>query len=190
MLRYSATWIILLLSISSATPGLAQRQAVGGIAGGAVNSNFGNANTSSKWGATVGAFGAFRASRNTIITLEGNWTQKGADNTRINYIEVPLMFGGVVQTGNGVGVRVYAGFEVDFKVACDSEDILFNCNNARSTLWSVPLGILIGRTSPSGTFTALDIRYDFTLTDTFSNIPNLWNRAWYFRLVIGMGQRR
>ncbi len=189
VLRMKMVCLLASICLTLAGP-LAAQGALAGIAGGAVNSDFRNANTSSKWGATAGVFGAFRANRNIIVTLEGNWTQKGASNTRINYIEVPLMFGAVLPMDNGMGFRLYAGAELDFKVACSSSDLAFNCNTANGTLFSIPFGVVIGKTSRSGTFVGLDIRYSATLTDTFSNITALWNRTWYFRLQIGKGPGR
>jgi hypothetical protein len=189
VLRMKMVCLLASICLTLASP-LAAQGALAGIAGGAVNSDFRNANTSSKWGATAGVFGAFRANRNIIVTLEGNWTQKGASNTRINYIEVPLMFGAVLPMDNGMGFRLYAGAELDFKVACSSSDVVFNCDAANGTLFTIPFGVLIGKTSRSGTFVGLDIRYAASLTDTFSNIPSLWNRTWYFRLLIGKGPGR
>lgn len=189
MNRTKIFFLLASICLTAAGP-LAAQGALFGIAGGAVNSDFRNASTSSKWGATAGVFGAFRANRNIIVTLEGNWTQKGASNTRINYIEVPLMFGAVLPMDNGMGFRLYAGAELDFKVACSSSDVVFNCNSANGTLFTIPFGVVIGKTSRSGTFVGLDIRYSASLTDTFSNIPSLWNRTWYFRLQIGKGPGR
>ena len=56
------------------------------------------------------------------------------------------------------------------------------------TVWSIPLGILVGKTTQSGMFIGGDIRYSFTLSDTFEDVPDVRNRTWYFRLVLGKGR--
>jgi len=164
-----------------------------GIQGGAATSDlFGGAvNTNSRWGGTAGIVMGFRTSRNTVVGLEGNWVQMGGqgaggvNDTRLDYIEVPLLFGGVYPTyNNGVRFRLYTGIAVQFKVNCKSDDSRFDCDRTNSPIWAWPFGLMIGRYTGSGTFFALDVRYSLGLSDTFS-YSIAYNRSWQFRLLLG-----
>jgi hypothetical protein len=94
-----------------------------------------------------------------------------------------------VPAGKGVGVRAYGGLEVGFKVGCSSDEgVGLVCDGVNGTVWSIPLGILVGKTTQSGMFIGGDIRYSFTLSDTFENVPDVRNRTWYLRLVLGKGR--
>lgn len=160
-----------------------------GIIGGATLADFGGTNTGSKWGGTAGVFGAFRASRNAVSMLEVLWTQKGDEFTKLDYIEVVLTGGAVVPTQGGGRFRLYAGIDAAFKISCSTTSLASDCTQAKTPIWSIPLGFMVGRTSNNGVFTGLDVRYDLALTDTFRN-RFVWNRTWYFRVMLGKGRGR
>lgn len=172
-------------------PATAQRagDAMGGIIGGATSSDFGGTNTGSAWGGTAGLFAAIRGGRNSVSVLEVLWTQKGDEFSKLGYIEAVLTGGAVVPTNGGGAVRLYAGIDAAFKVSCSTTSLASDCDLAKTPIWSIPFGLVVGRTSPSGVFTGLDIRYDIALTSTFNN-RSIWNRALYLRAVLGKGPRR
>jgi len=189
---YMVLSLAVLLCLVDANPAAAQgsRQLIG-IQGGATTSDLagGGINTNSRWGGTAGIVTGFRTSRNTVVALEGNWVQMGGKeaggvgDTRLDYIEVPLLFGGVYPTYNGgVRFRLYSGIAIQFKVSCKSD--LANCDRMNSPIWAWPFGLMIGRYTESGTFVALDVRYSLGLSDAFST-SFAYNRSWQFRLVLG-----
>ncbi len=193
MARGTTLFLTALLCLVLAKPASAQRggDMMIGIQGGATTSDLygGGVNTNSRWGGTAGIVAGFRSSRNTVIVLEGNWVQMGgkelagAGDTRLDYIEVPLLIGGVYPTYNGgVRFRLYTGIAIQFKVGCKSE--LLECERTNSPIWAWPFGLMVGRYTESGTFVALDARYSLGLSDAFTN-SFAYNRSWQFRLVLG-----
>ncbi len=172
-------------------PAAAQRtgDTFGGIIGGATLADLGGTNTGSRWGGTAGLFGALRASRNSVSMLEVLWTQKGDEFTKVEYIEAIITGGAVVPTNGGGSFRLYAGLDAAFKISCSTTSLANDCTRANTPIWSIPFGFMVGRTSPSGVFTGFDLRYDIALTNTFRN-RGVWNRAWYFRVIIGKGKGR
>lgn len=200
MARFRVLCLSALTCLIFASPASAQRggNKMIGIQGGATTSDLfgGGVNTNSRWGGTAGIVTAFRASRNTIVTLEGNWVQMGGkgaggiNDTRLDYIEVPLLFGGVYPTYNdGLRFRLYTGIAIQFKVSCKSDDARFNCDRANSPIWAWPFGFMVGRYTESGTFVALDVRYSLGLSDAFST-SFAYNRSWQFRLILGKAMGR
>ena len=189
-----------LLCLIVANPANAQRggDKVIGLQGGATTSDLygGGINTNSRWGGTAGIVMGFRASRNTVVTLEGNWVQMGGKSvggtfdTRLDYIDVPLMFGAVYPTANGgVRFRFYSGIAIQFKVGCKSDDPLVNCDRTNSPIFAWPLGFMVVRRMDNGNFVGLDVRYSWGLSDAFSN-TFVYNRSWQFRLVFGKAMER
>ena len=192
MNRVRVLCLTALVCLLTAVPASAQRGRVlfgvngGGsqseLKGGAVNTNF-------RWGGTAGVFAAWRTTPYNVLALEANWIQKGggeAVNVRIDYIEIPFLIGGVASASGGdVRARVYTGINFAFKIGCNSEAVSFNCDNARSTEWSWPFGLTIGRFTPSGRFFGIDVRYMLGLSDAFSTSVAT-NRGWVFKALIGM----
>jgi hypothetical protein len=179
--------------LATAGPGHAQRAKtlVGAIGGATTSDICCTINTASRWGGTAGLFAAFRASRQTVVSLEALWTQKGGDPVRMDYLEIPLTFGASMPTGNGDWrARFYTGIGIAFKLSCNSSDsfgsINFDCDNANSTEWSWPFGLLVARVNPNGSIFGFDIRYNYGLSDTFKNLSSSHNRTWYFRLLYGL----
>ncbi len=196
--RYPVIFLAAFLCLMVSSPAAAQRggQKMIGIQGGATTSDLfgGGVNTNSRWGGTAGIVTAFRASRNTVVSLEGNWVQMGGkaaggvDDTRLDYIEVPLLFGGVYPAGNGdIRLRLYSGIAIQFKVSCKSD--VGNCDRTNSPIFAWPLGFMVGRYTESGTFVALDVRYSWGLSDAFNN-SFVYNRSWQFRLILGKAMGR
>ena len=126
-----------------------------------------------------------RASRYSGASLEVNWVQKGSNEARLDYIEIPLLLGGFYPTQKGFA-RLYAGMALGFRVGCSSESTVYTCDRARSPEWSIPIGLTLG--FGSNRWYGVDVRYSLALTDAFEN-SNVWNRSWQFRGLIGFGGR-
>ncbi|UCC81841.1 MAG: hypothetical protein JSW46_12615 [Gemmatimonadota bacterium] len=189
MVRNRVLALAAVLSVLVASPALAQRAGdiIGGVSGGATVGDLfgGSVNTDSRWGGTAGLFAGWRTFRNSVVALEANWVQKGGKGIRLDYIEIPLLVGGVVPAyGGDLRLRGYIGIDLAFKIGCESEVALLDCDRAESTEWSMPFGVMAGRWLDSGRFIALDVRYALGLSDAFeTSIP--YNRSWQFRLLIG-----
>ena len=93
-----------------ATPAAAQRQFIG-LTGGATLSDFGNTASGSRWGVTAGITAGYRTFNWSVINLEAAWTQRGDEYVRLDYIDVPLLIGGVARAGTDVRTRFYAGID-------------------------------------------------------------------------------
>jgi hypothetical protein len=149
----------------------------GDLSGGVVNSD-------SRWGGTAGIALGYRNFSHLITELEGNWVQKGGDGTRIDYIEIPLLFGGVAQAANGLGARLYTGIGIAFPISCKSDVASLACDAKKGTEWAWPIGLQIGRWLGPNRFVALDARYSIGLSDAF-NVSLATNRSWQFRAFVG-----
>lgn len=165
-----------------------------GFAGGATSSNLADSGGSARWGGTTGVFYTHMyRSRLPVLTLEVNWTQKGwrddaqFGDSRITYIEMPLTFGLVYPVARGTGIRGYGGIEAGFRIKCETQfEGGCDTRDDPGTIVSVPIGLVVGRMSLSGVFTAVEIRYSFTLgTVTIPVTRDPLHRTWYFRLIIG-----
>jgi hypothetical protein len=172
---------VLGLTLVSA-PSWAQR-GFAGLVGGATLSDFGSTVSSSRWGGTAGVTVGFRTYTWSVVAIEGAWTQRGDENVRLDYIDVPLTIGGVASAGNDVRFRIYGGIDLAFKISCKSEAAVLNCDNANSTQWLLPFGIMFGRWTRQGTAVGVDVRYLVGLSDAFSISP-IYNRGWQFRLFV------
>jgi len=173
--------LVLGLTLVSA-PAWAQRS-FAGLIGGATLSDFGNTGSSSRWGGTAGVMVGFRTYTWSVVSLEGAWTQRGDENVRLDYIDVPLTIGGVASAGSDVRFRIYGGIDLAFKIGCKSQAALLNCDNAKSTQWLLPFGIMFGRWTQRGTAVGLDVRYLVGLSDAFE-ISSVFNRGWQFRMFV------
>ncbi len=182
---------LLWIGLAVAQPATAQRaRKFVGITGGATLSDFGAVNSSSRWGGTAGVSAGFRTTYYTVVNLEASWVQMGGGNTRLDYIDIPLTVGGVASvSGGALRTRPYAGISLGFKVGCSATTALANCDNANSTQWTVPVGIMIGRWTRPGRFVALDVRYAIGLSDAFAT-SLAYNRSWQFRLLFGKAAGR
>ena len=166
-----------------ATPALAQRQFIG-LTGGATLSDFGNTTSGSRWGGTAGITAGFRNYNWSVINLEATWTQRGDENVRLDYIDVPLLIGGVARAGGDVRTRFYAGIDVAFKIGCNASTVRYSCDNAKGTQWFLPFGVMIGRWKQGSTYIGIDVRYLLGLSDAFE-LSTVWSRGWQFKVNIG-----
>jgi hypothetical protein len=191
MRNLAALLFVACLFLGAANPLLAQQRGNKFIAlsGGATVGDLagGGFSTSSRWGGTAGLQGGIRTSRNSVVALEANWVQKGGDNTRLDYIELPLLIGGVGTLADGVWRgRAYAGIGIGFNVACSASGSV-DCDRAKSTEWALPLGFTFARWTSGGTLIGVDIRYSLGLSDVLEN-STFKNRSWQFRLIVGKGR--
>ena len=173
------------LLLATASTGSAQRM-VSGLAAGATYSDFENPDTESRWGFSGGLFVGVSTGR-SVSLLEVSYTQKGDANTRIDYIETGITGGAVAGRPDGARGRFYGGITVAFPVSCEGDNLAADtfCGNTK-TEWGAPLGMNLGRVTPSGTFVGLDIRYTFPLSDAGLEI---YNNPWMFRLTLGKEKR-
>jgi len=155
-----------------------------GIGGGATLSDFSNPDSDNRWGGTAGLFVA-KATYATLTSLEVNWIQKGGKDVRVDYIEIPVTFGGVGRTRNGVGrARLYGGVSVAFPISCKSERVSLLCEG-KQTEWGAPFGLMVGRWSGSDRFIGVDVRYTIPFSRAFEGgAINPYNQTWQFRVFI------
>jgi len=158
-----------------------------GITGGATVGDLrgGSVNTDARWGGTVGITAGVRSWSYMVTQLEASWVQKGGGDVRLDYIEVPLLFGTVVQNPGGRAVRLYTGIGVAFPIACSAGTAAgLACDVDRNTEVAWPFGVQLGQWIDRGRVVAIDVRYSLGLTDAFKTLfPS--NRSWQFRLIIG-----
>ncbi len=167
-------------------PAAAQEETFVAISGGATVGDLygGVVNTNSRWGGTAGIALGYRNWNYFVTELEGNWVQKGGGDTRLDYIEVPLLFGAVVQSASGIAARAYTGIGIAFPISCSSESANLVCDAKKSPEWAWPIGLQVGRRLSSNRFFALDVRYSIGLSDAFEGArPS--NRSWQFRAIVG-----
>jgi hypothetical protein len=177
----------LALAAILATASVAQaQQTFVAISGGATTGDLygGVINTDSRWGGTAGLAIGFRNWNYFVTELEGNWVQKGGGDTRIDYVEIPLLLGGIAQAASGFGARFYTGIGIGFPISCQSESASLSCDAKKSTEWAWPVGLQIGRWTGQNRFFALDARYSIGLSDAFeASLAS--NRSWQFRAFVG-----
>lgn len=196
MKRIGFVTLLLAGCLVTATPAYGQRatsnRGAVGLSAGATTSDLegGLINTSSRWGFIGGVWGAYRTSRNSTISLEVNYAQKGGkDLARLDYIDIPLLVGGVIPTDNDrLNFTFYTGIGFGIKVTC-SEDtnnqlITGPCDRAKGTEWTWPVGLAFIVRSAGGRYFGLDGRYSIGLSDTFDNSASR-NRSWQFKALVG-----
>ena len=167
-----------------AVPAEGQASKLFGITGGATYTNFSSSSGSSSWGGIVGVTAGVRQWNWTVVNLEASWARRGTDRIKLDYLDVPLLFGGSRDLGDGLRLRGYTGIQVGYNLSCDSSVVGVNCDNIKSWQWSWPIGVQIGKYRGGGTFVAADVRYAWGLNDTFENRIGS-NRGWEFKLIIG-----
>ena len=154
------------------------QQFVAGLAGGATYSDFSNPDTESRWGFSGGLF-VGKPTYRSLTLLEVNYTQKGGQDVRIDYVEVGLTAGGLSGRPGGSRARAYGGIQVAFPVTCDGAQVF--CDNT-DTEWGAPVGIMLGRWKDNGGFVELEVRYTIPLSDAGLQV---YNNSWMFRFVFG-----
>ena len=186
MLRNAHVLLVLiaLLAAPSAVAAQGSGTRFAAITGGATLSDISGfaASSDSRWGGTAGLMFGYNAGP-TAAVIEGNWIQKGGEDIRLDYIEVPLTFGAVGVTGAGANRgRVYTGLSIAFKVGCSSTLVV--CDDAKGTEWGWPLGLQYARAMENGNFFGFDVRYTVALSQAFDSFES-HNRPWQFRLMFG-----
>lgn len=175
--------------LAAATTASAQ-QMVMGLQGGATYSDMENPDSpESRWGFTGGLIFGVSTTR-SVSLLEVSYTQKGDGDHRSDWIELGLTGGAAVGSPSGARGRFYGGITVNFPVACEGTTVATNlfCNeDVIKTDWGAPLGLMLGRWSPSGAFIGIDARYTFPLSDAGGE---WYNNVWTFRLIIGRAKTR
>jgi len=172
--------LVLAVSASAQGPGTKFGALIGGatlsdLAGGGITS-------SSRWGGTAGLLLGVNTGR-TALALEGLWIQQGGEDTRLDYIEIPLTFGPTqVLSGGAMRGRFYSGINVGFKISCSSS--VLSCDNAKGTQWGWPIGLQLAKITETGSFVGIDVRYTVALSDAF-DFNGVYNRPWAFRLMFG-----
>ena len=174
--------VIVASVLFTAASGASAQGIITGLTGGATYSDFQYPDTKSRWGFSGGLFvGA--ASGRSLTTLEVNYTQKGGEGARIDYIETGINAGGVVGRAGGQRARFYGGIMASFPVKCDAPNpprATF-CDNT-GTEWGSPLGLMFGKWNTKGGFVGLDVRYTFPWTDASVGVNN---QVWRFSVIIG-----
>jgi hypothetical protein len=190
MLRIGRAVIVATLLVAPAAWAQGPGSTFGAIVGGASLSDFGGdygGSSSSRWGGTAGLLLGYNAWR-TSVTLEGDWVQKGGEDTRLDYIEFPLTVGAIAVTGGGaMRARIYSGISFGFKVSCSSDlnvSGISVCDDASGTEWGWPFGLQLAKVNENNSFVGLDVKYTVALSDAFDAI-DAYNRPWQFRLMFG-----
>ncbi len=157
-----------------------------GIAAGATRSEVsGGFTPGTRWGGTAGLFYGATMSRNTVLQLEGNWTQKGGGNHRVSYLELPVLLGLASSITGGVFVKAYTGLALNFKLSCNGPDTTANtCDSVKGKEWSWPIGLELGRQLEDRTLVAFDLRYSRGLSDLVPTTDSR-HRTWQLRLILG-----
>jgi len=166
----------------TAASGGSAQGVVTGLTGGATYSDFQYPDTKSIWGFSGGLF-VGKATHASLTTLEVNYTQKGGEGARIDYIETGLNAGAVVRRGGGARARFYGGIMVAFPVKCAAPNFpLTNFCDNTGTEWGSPLGLMVGKWNTKGGFVGLDARYTFPWSDASLGVNN---QVWRFSIILG-----
>ena len=186
--------VLLAAAALLATPAAAQRGRspfIMGLTGGATQSDFQQPDSDGRWGGTAGLM-LGKATYRTLTTFEVNWIQKGGGDFGIDYIELPLTFGGVGRTRSGSGrARIYTGVAVGFKLGCSGSAGPAACDQLNGDEWSIPLGIQIAKFAGAdqNRFFGIDVRYYIALSD-LADIGQTYHQTWSFRVILGKSAGR
>jgi hypothetical protein len=157
-----------------------------GLSGGGTYSNLTNysaVNSDWRWGGTAGLVIGTVTFDYSFVELAPSWTQQGGGDLRIDYVDIPLLIGGLVPVGGqSVILRMYAGIGLGLKVACNLDT---GCDGVKSSVWSLPVGVSFAKVIGSGRFVGVDGRYAIGLSDAFDAL-SATSRSWQFRLLFGM----
>jgi hypothetical protein len=181
---------MLLVTVGAGRPLTAQETQIAGIHGGATVSALSNWEgalfSEGRRGGTAGVFFARAVNRAAQLNLEVNWVQMGGPDVKLDYVDIPITFGGgIVGWNSGANVRAYVGASVGFKVSCSADDSAFDpCASAKRTQWTLPLGLVFGKWLESGRFLGLDTRFLWGLSDVANGL-DAKVRSWQFRVVLG-----
>jgi hypothetical protein len=187
--RLSALSLALLTLVSMTSPVSAQRTLLAVSGGATIGDLSGDGvDTPSRWGGTAGVIVAHQGWDYVITQVEANWVQKGGEGLRLDYVEVPVMVGGLAQTSSGISARLTLGLGVAFPVGCSATgapDV--TCEIDRKVEWALPMGIQFGRRLDGNRFVAIDARYSWAVSDAFDEVRAA-NRSWQFRMILGVAR--
>jgi hypothetical protein len=187
--KLAAAVILSAVLMGTAEAQVARRYA--GITGGATYSsltNYAGIDTDWRWGGTAGLFGGVTTFDYSFVEFAPSWVQMGGGpiagvEPRIDYIELPLMLGGLVPMGNRDALfRMYAGVGINVKLSCDDS---IDCDAVNSTTWTLPIGISFAKAVGTGRFIGIDARYYLGLSDSF-DVGETTQRAWRFGAFFGL----
>jgi|GEM_PF-1278942 len=142
--------------------------------------------TGTRWGGTAGAVMGLRTKSRMVVALEPAWSQMGGNDVRIDFVEVPLVLGGMGGSSSQTRVGGYIGIMPAFKVSCDIKVGTNSCNSVKGTSWFLPLGSRFMFKTGKRKFVGLDVRYAIPLGSSFDPV-NVRLRTWSFRLVFVKG---
>jgi hypothetical protein len=113
----------------------------------------------------------------------------GGSELGLDYIEVPLTFGGVARDReDNFRYGAYTGIAAAFKVSCSEGEgvVLDVCDQAKGTVWFLPVGVRFLRRASGSSYFGIDVKYSFPLGDSFDN-SFAEQRSWAFRLIFLKG---
>ena len=163
-----------------------------GLTGGATLSDFsddfGGVQTTDRWGGTAGIIFGVRTANWASIALEPAWTSMGGSELSLGYIEVPLTLGGVARDReDNFRYGAYTGIAPAFKISCNDDEALLDvCDQAKGTVWFLPVGVRFLRRASGSSYFGIDVKYSFPLGDSFDN-SFAEQRTWAFRLIFLKG---
>jgi hypothetical protein len=142
-----------------------------------------------RWGGTAGVQAGLVTFDHAYLELAPAWTQMGGGRIRLDYVNVPLMLGGLLAASRDVFVRPYGGIGLSVRFGCRA-DPTSACDLARRTVWSVPFGLSVVKVLTRGELAGLDVRYVLGVTNVF-DVTDATQRSWQFRLLFGwlLGRR-
>jgi len=189
VISWSSSLITMTLALGVMAPAQAQfAQRYAGLIGGANYSNlsnYGAISTDYRWGGTAGIMAGVVTFDYSYVELAPSWSQMGSKDIHLDYVEIPLMLGGLVPFGNRNTIgRLYAGISLALKVSCSAATAAA-CDAAKGSVWGLPVGISIARVISGGRFVGVDARYNVGLSDVFE-LTNATQRSWQFRAMFGL----
>jgi hypothetical protein len=180
-----AIGLVMVLGAGSTEAQFATRYA--GITAGATSSDLTNYATSldSRWGFTAGLTAGVVTFDYSFVELAPAWTQMGAEGIRLDYVDIPLLIGGLTSVADdAVLLRLYGGVALGLKVGCEST-LAAVCDATKGSVWALPLGASVAMAVGGGRFIGLDARYHLGLSDVFEQ-SDVSSRSWQFRALFAI----
>jgi len=171
-----------------AAPGSAQfAHRYAALTGGGTYNSITDYNVTSdwRWGGTAGIAAGVVTFDYSYVELAPAWTQLGGGDARIDYVDIPLMLGGLLPLGSRDMIgRLYGGVSLALKVSCKYETQAV-CDAVKGSTWGLPVGISLARVMGGGRFVGVDARYNIGLSDVFE-LTQATQRSWQFRALFGL----
>lgn len=181
-----------LMALGLALPsGLAAQYKYVGFAAGAnlsdFSDEFGVYSTDSRWGANIGLVLGMRTTNRMSFSIEPAWSQMGGADGAVDYVEVPVLIGGLARSSDAMRFGGYTGITPAFKVSCSIDSPAGSCDNLKGSAWFLPLGVRAYRQAGAGKWIGIDVRYSIPLVSSFETV-DVNQRTWAFRLVFVKGE--